>query len=271
MYHKRMDLTDIDSLKQRLDALRPLPPAVVRNLREVLMVNWTYHSNAIEGNTLTLLETKVVLEGITVGGKLLREHLEAINHRDAIHYIEDVVRQEEAFSEWQLRNLHRLVLKGIDDANAGVYRTSNVSIAGARHVPPHLFQVPERIAALLRWYDEEAALLHPVLRAAQLHVEFVKIHPFVEGNGRIARLLLNLELLKAGYPAIVLPVQRRLAYYAALDAAHVDGDLAPFMALVVASLREAFAQYAFALNQPSLDLHDPQQVGGAGCAERDAG
>eukprot|EP01034_Spumella_vulgaris_P025055 gene25055-31465_t len=104
------DFADLDALKARLDELRPLPPAALRNLHEKLVLRWTYHSNAIEGNTLTLMETKVVLEGITVGGKLLREHFEAINHRDAISYVEDVVRRAEPLSEWQIRNLHRLAL-----------------------------------------------------------------------------------------------------------------------------------------------------------------
>lgn len=264
-----MDLTEFDQLKQRLDALRPLPPELVRNLRELLVVNWTYHSNAIEGNTLTLLETRVVLEGITVGGKLLREHLEAVNHRDAIFYIEELVSKQEPLGEWQIRSLQRLILKGIDDANAGVYRRTNVRIAGARHVPPDLLLVPEQMAALL--CRHEASRQHPILRAVQLHADFVKIHPFADGNGRTARLLLNLALLMAGFPAIVLPVERRLAYYAALDTAHMDGDLAPFTGLVADSLREAFAQYAFALREPSLDPHNPQQIGGAGRGEGDAG
>lgn len=238
-----MTLDELDALKARLDALRPLPPAALRNLHEELVLRWTYHSNAIEGYTLTLLETKVVLEGITVGGKLLREHFEAINHRDAILYVEDVVRRAEPLSEWQIRNLHRLVLKQIDDDNAGVYRKLNVTIAGARHVPPDMLLVPQQMAELMRWYDNEAASLHPVERAVRLHVDFVKIYPFVGGNGRTARLLLNLELLKAGFPAIVLPVERRLAYYQSLDKAHVDGDPADFLQLVAECVQEGFAPY----------------------------
>lgn len=237
------DFAALDALKARLDALRPLPQAALRNLHDELVLRWTYHSNAIEGNTLTLMETKVVLEGITVGGKLLREHFEAINHRDAILYVEDVVRRAEPLSEWQIRNLHRLVLKGIDDDNAGTYRRLNVTIAGARHVPPDMLQVPEQMATLLHWYGHEAQALHPVERAARLHVDFVKIHPFVDGNGRTARLLLNLELLQAGFPAVVLPVERRLAYYEALDKAHVQGDVSDFVALVAQCVREGFAPY----------------------------
>ena len=101
----------IDDLKNKLDQHRPLLPAIVKNLQEDLIVWWTYHSNAIEGNTLTLLETKVVLEGITVGGKAIREHFEAINHRNAIYYVEDIIRKKETFSEWQIRNIHQLILK----------------------------------------------------------------------------------------------------------------------------------------------------------------
>ncbi len=237
------NFAELDALKARLDALRPLPQAALRNLHDELVLRWTYHSNAIEGNTLTLMETKVVLEGITVGGKLMREHFEAINHRDAILYVEDVVRRAEPLSEWQIRNLHRLILKQIDDDNAGVYRKLNVTIAGARHIPPDMLLVPEQMAALLHWADHEAAALHPVERAARLHVDFVKIHPFVDGNGRTARLLLNLELLKAGFPAVVLPVERRLAYYEALDKAHVEGNVADFVTLVTQCVREGFAPY----------------------------
>jgi len=240
-----MNFDELDALKAKLDSLRPLPTAALRNLHDELVLRWTYNSNAIEGNTLTLMETKVVLEGITVGGKLLREHFEAINHRDAILYVEDVVRKAEPLSEWQIRNLHRLVLKQIDDDNAGTYRKLNVTIAGARHVPPDMLLVPEQMAALMHWYDTEGAAVHPVVRAAKLHVDFVKIHPFVDGNGngRTARLLLNLELLKAGFPAIVLPVTRRLAYYEALDTAHVEGDMGPFIELVGECVREGFAPY----------------------------
>ena len=153
------------------------------------------------------------------------------------------MRRAEPFSEWQIRNLHRLILKGIDDDNAGVYRQLNVTMAGARHVPPDMLRVPEHMAALLHWYDHEAAVLHPVERAARLHVDLVKIHPFVDGNGRTARLLLNLELLKAGWPAVVLPVERRLAYYEALDKAHVECDATDFVDLVAQCVRQGFAPY----------------------------
>ena len=131
MISHAMMFTRIDQLKARLDAQRPLPAATLASLREDLILRWTYHSNAIEGNTLTLLETKVVLEGITVGGKALREHFEAINHRNAIYYAEDIIKNEEPFSEWQIRNIHQLILKTIDDDNSGRYRQQNVLTSGA--------------------------------------------------------------------------------------------------------------------------------------------
>lgn len=240
-------LTHLDSLKSQLDMLRPLPSALVQNLREDLLLRWTYHSNAIEGNTLTLKETKVVLEGITVGGKTLREHFEAINHREAIVFVEEIVARAEVFSEWQIKNVHQLILKNVADQDAGRYRSINVRIAGAQHVPPDALLVPEQMQALLEWYHGNAQNLHPVQRAAQLHSDFVKIHPFTDGNGRTARLLLNLELLKNGFPAIVLPLERRLEYYEMLDLAHITGNLEPFVGLVVLLLEQSFGLYAQAL------------------------
>ncbi len=244
---------DIDRLKAILDQHRPLDPAIVRNLREDLVVRWTYHSNAIEGNTLTLRETKVALEGITVGGKSLREHLEAVNHRDAILLLEDLVQKAEPLDEWTIRSLHHLILKGLDDANAGRYRTINVRIAGASHLPPDHVMVPELMERFITWYREEAMALHPVERAARVHSDFVKIHPFVDGNGRTSRLLMNLELVKAGYPAAVLPVESRLAYYDALDADHAEGRREPFVQMIAHIVRESFQPYYHALGLPWED------------------
>ncbi len=242
-----MTFPALDALKTILDQHRPLDPAIVRNLREDLIVRWTYHSNAIEGNTLTLRETKVALEGITIGGKSLREHLEAVNHRDAILLLEDLVQKAEPLSEWTIRSLHHLILKGIDDDNAGRYRTINVRIAGASHLPPDQVMVPELMERFIAWYREEAASLHPVERAARVHSDFVKIHPFVDGNGRSSRLLMNLELVKAGYPAAVLPVEKRLAYYEALDQDHAHGNQVPFLELMADVVKESFRPYFHAL------------------------
>lgn len=237
----------LDQLKQKLDACRPLPAEIVNNLHEDLVLRWTYNSNAIEGNTLTLKETKVALEGITVGGKTLREHFEVINHREAIYYVEELVKKNEALSEWQIKSIHQLILKNIDDANAGVYRKTNVIISGANHVPPDALHVQGEMQQLIRWYQNEAMALHPVERAARLHVDFVKIHPFVDGNGRTARLFMNLELMKDGFPPIVLPVEKRLKYYEALDTAHTQKDYNQFISLMVEVVEVGFGPYWHAL------------------------
>ena len=237
----------IDDLKNKLDQHRPLSPAIVKNLQEDLIVRWTYHSNAIEGNTLTLLETKVVLEGITVGGKALREHFEAINHRNAIYYVEDIIRKEEPFSEWQIRNIHQLILKNIDDHNAGRYRQQNVLISGATSTPPDYTLLNDRMAQLVDWYSNDAHKFHPIERAAKVHADFVGIHPFIDGNGRTSRLLMNLELLKAGYPPCVITDENRLAYYEALDQWMAYGKTEAFIQLVSEAVLEGFKPYQVVL------------------------
>lgn len=237
----------IDSLKNKLDAQRPLSPSVVKNLQEDLILRWTYHSNAIEGNTLTLLETKVVLEGITVGGKALREHFEAINHRNAIYYVEDIIKKEESFSEWQIRNIHQLILKNIDDENAGRYRQQNVLISGATNTPPDYTLLNDKMAQFVDWYKTEANLIHPIERAAKVHADFVGIHPFIDGNGSTSRLLMNLELMKAGYPPCVITVENRLAYYEALDQWMAFGKTEAFNQLVADAVLEGFKPYQVVL------------------------
>lgn len=204
-------LQTVDAEKSRLDAVRPLPPRTIASLREKMALEWTYHSNAIEGNTLTLRETKVVLEGITVGGKSLREHFEVTNHRDAILYVEEIVSKQEPLNEWQIKNIHNLVLKGINNEEAGRYRRENVVVAGASMTPPDFLHLDEEMQQMIAWY-ESVGQMHPVERAAELHTRFVKIHPFVDDNGRTGRLLMNFELMKAGYPPAVIRKEDRLAY-----------------------------------------------------------
>lgn len=238
----------IDRKKARLDAARPLPAYTLKSLQEKVFLEWTYHSNAIEGNTLTLNETKVVLEGITVGGKTLREHLEVINHRDAIMYAEEIVHRQEPLSEWQIKNLHRLVLKGIIDEYAGVYRNEQVFISGAAHIPPAPFVIQEQMGNMMDWYSREGVDLHPVERGAMLHAIFVGIHPFIDGNGRTARLLLNLELMKDGFPPVIIKVENRLAYYDALDLAHTTGDYNSFIKLVASEAEDSLDLYLSAIS-----------------------
>ncbi|ADJ66231.1 Fic family protein [Herbaspirillum seropedicae] len=239
----------VDAAKSALDAARPLPPYTQASLREKLVLDWTFHSNALADNTLTLRETKVVLEGITVGGKSLREHFEAINHRDAILLVEQIVAGNEPLSEAHIKDIHSLVLKGIDADEAGRYRRENVVIAGASTTPPDFLHLNDEMRALLAWY-QQAGGLHAVERAAQLHTRFVKIHPFVDGNGRTGRLLLNLELMKSGYPPAVIRKEDRLAYYDALDEACVSGDHAAIIALVAESVQRSLRLYLDLLPAP---------------------
>ncbi|MEE1132603.1 MAG: Fic family protein [Caryophanon sp.] len=243
----------IDEKKALLDAHRPLPTYALKSLEEKLLVEWTYNSNAIEGNTLTIQETKVVLEGITVGGKTMREHLEVINHRDAIHFVEDIVRKEDALSQWQIKNLHRLILKGIHDDYAGVYRDQQVFISGATHTPPAPYLIQEEMDKLMHWYETETMTLHPIVRGAMLHAIFVGIHPFIDGNGRTSRLLLNLELMKEGYPPIVIRVENRLAYYEALDKSIAQQDFTDFIRLVSEEVERSLNLYTSVIASQKSD------------------
>jgi Fic family protein len=226
------DFSYIDSLKKTIDEHRPFSKGLVNSLREKLNVEWTYHSNAIEGNTLTLSETKVVLEGITIGGKSLVEHLEAINHREAIFFVEGLITNKEPLSEWNIKNIHALILKEIDNTNAGKYRNENVVISGAKHIPPKHYEIGDSMQKLILEYQNEWKAYHPVIRATLIHGEFVKIHPFIDGNGRTSRLLLNFELMKNGYPPIIIKKEERARYYDVLDLAHTTMNYEPFMELV---------------------------------------
>ena len=239
-------LKEIDILKQKLDARRPIPPEAVRNLRDVYRLEWTYHSNAIEGNTLSMLETKMVLEeGLTIGGKTLREHFEAINHAEAIDYVEEIISRQTPLSEKVIKDVHSLILKNIDDKSAGKYRTINVRISGSQHQPVHYLRVPEQIKDLLDWYNKALDKLHPVELAGTLHFRFVYIHPFVDGNGRTARLLMNFVLMQKGFPPAILKSdsQKRLVYYETLETASVQGDLAPFVKLVAEEVKDSMVKY----------------------------
>lgn len=219
MLDKRL-LARIDEKKQRLDALRPLPSGVVQRLREQMVVDWTYHTNAIEGSTLSLRETQLILEtGLTIGGKSLREHFEVINHRDAIGYVEALAAGGAAISTYDVRQIHRLVMTRIDDEAAGQYRRGVVRILGSAHVPPEAWQVAGLMDDWARRLAADATHLHPVAAAARAHHQLVAIHPFTDGNGRTARLVMNLLLLRAGYPPTVILKASRGAYYGALGEA----------------------------------------------------
>ena len=163
-------------------------------------------------------------DGITIGGKSLKEHLEAVGHSHAIDYLEALAHGDEALTERTLKEFHSLILRNIDAANAGAYRRVNVLISGAGHIPPSVECVPEKMEAFFRWYGATRGTLHPVEFAARVHVDFVNIHPFKDGNGRTARLIMNFELMRAGFPTVIVPVDARPDYYRNLDIAATQGD-----------------------------------------------
>lgn len=233
---------EVDKLKKELDSKRPIPKETLRTLEESINLEWTYNSNGIEGNTLTLRETQVVLEGITVGGKSIKEHLEVINHEKAILYLNDLVKENNPITEWNIKSIHQLVLKGIDNENAGRYRRENVTIKGATHIPPDYLKVPELMETLILNY-EYWNNFHPMIQATLLHGELVKIHPFVDGNGRTSRLLMNLDLMNHGYNPVIIKKENRLEYYEALDKAHTTGNYTDFVKLITKLEIEMLKKY----------------------------
>ena len=233
---------EVDEKLKELNNKRPLPVSTLKSLEESNILDWTYNSNAIEGNTLTIRETKVVLEGLTIGGKSVKEHLEAINHKEAILFLEDLINNNDELSEWNIKRIHNLILKEIDNKNAGKYRVENVSISGASKEPTDFIQIPEEMEKLIYKY-EEWDNYHPLIRSALLHGEFVFIHPFIDGNGRTARLLMNFEAMKNGYLPIIIKANLRAKYYDALDKAMTEHDYTDFIKLIVEEEKNILDKY----------------------------
>ncbi len=247
--------------KKELDGYRPLPPALVRNLDDWFRVELTYTSNAIEGNTLTRRETAAVIEkGLTVGGKSLREHLEATNHSHAIDAVNALIRKKPAqLSSHDLLRIHGLILKSIDDVNAGRYRNVPVRISGSAVVMPNPLKVPDLMQAFLQWLTAKNSL-HPVAFAGEAHYRLVTIHPFVDGNGRTARLLMNLLLLMRGYPPAIIRTRDRVAYIGALERAQLGGARADFDALVAKAAGRSLDIYLEAARGESAGV-EPEAAG----------
>ena len=238
-------LHDCDTLKARLSKQRPLPAEAMKKIEEAFAIEYTYESNRIEGNTLTLQETELVVnEGVTIAGKSMREHLEAINHTEAIDYIKDFAQSGIEISERTIKEIHALVLHGICRDNAGRYRSVPVMISGSMHVPPQPYLIePQMEAFMVRFVEMEREKTHPVLIAAYLHDELVRIHPFIDGNGRTSRLLMNLYLLRNGFTLVALKGsnEEKIRYYKALEASHTGNNPLDFQMVVaqaeVVSLR----------------------------------
>jgi Fic family protein len=211
----------LEEKKARLDLHRPLAPAIARRLHEDLRIRLTYHSNAIEGNTLSLRETQVIIEeGITVGGHSLREHLEATNHARAFDELRHFVEAGTPITIETIHRFHALVLHDLDET-AGQWREQQVYIRGSNHLPPPARQVPAYMEQWVNWLTHERLQYHPVVRAAIAHHGFVAVHPYIDGNGRCSRLLLNLQLLRDGYAPAFLLREWKLRYLEALHAADV--------------------------------------------------
>ena len=240
-------LKEVDALKEQLSILRPLPEEALRKIQDALDIEYTYESNRIEGNTLTLQETALVVnEGVTISGKSMREHLEAINHAEAISYIKDIAKQDIEISERTIKEIHALILHGIDRENAGRYRTVPVMISGSTHMPPQPYLIEKQMEDfILRFKQMEAEKVHPVLIAAYLHDELVRIHPFIDGNGRTSRLLMNLYLLRHGYVIITLKGSNdaKVNYYKALEMSHTEQLPEDFQKLVIEAEIAALQKY----------------------------
>lgn len=229
--------------KSELDARRPLTEGEVQRLYEDFMVEYTYNSNAIEGNTLTLRETDMVLRGLTIDKKPLKEHLEAVGHKEAFCYICDLVKEKAPVSEFIIRQIHALVLAD-KPQDKGVFRRIPVRIAGAYHIPAEPYLIEQELSALLSDYRNDTRNIAEKL--AWFHIRFEAIHPFIDGNGRTGRLLVNLELMKAGYPPIDIKFADRKRYYDAFDAYHRKNDLSAMTTL--------FAEYILARLEDYLTI-----------------
>lgn len=233
----------IPIIEGKLEVLRkrrPLTEGELERLNEEFLTEYTYNSNAIEGNTLTLRETDMVLRGLTIDRKSLKEHLEVIGHKEAFDYVRQLVCENTEISEKVIKDIHYLVLADKKE-DRGIYRRIPVRIMGAAHEPVQPYLIIPKMEELLAEYKNSKEDI--VTKLAHFHIEFEAIHPFIDGNGRTGRLLINLELMKAGYPPIDIKFTDRLKYYEAFDAYHIKHNLS--------AMADMFARY---LNQ-RLDLY----------------
>jgi Fic family protein len=237
------NLARIDTKKAELDTFRPISSPALSNIKENLTLEWTYNSNAIEGNTLSLQETKMIIEeGFTVKGKSLREHFEAVNHQEAVEYIETLISDNYILKANDILETHGLVLQKIEKEFAGRYRNAGVRIAGANFVPPNALKVDTLMEELLHWVNHENQELHWVVKATIFHHRFVWIHPFFDGNGRTIRLVFNLLLMKQGFPPAIILKNDRKKYYDALNKAN-QGDYSKLLLLVLQALERSLDLY----------------------------
>lgn len=235
-------LKQIDALKAKIDAHRPLDAHMLKQVREYFRIGMAYSSNALEGNSLTETETKIVIEdGITIGGKPVRDHLEALGHSEAYDLLFRLAKNQE-ITEANVKELHRLFYYRIDAKQAGKYRKSRVIITGTDFIPPAPERIPDLMESFIAGLSEARAKHHPVEFCAIIHKELVTIHPFIDGNGRAARLLMNLTLLQAGYPLAIIPPILRRDYLDTLNKTHKGND-GPFITFIAGVCYESTKEY----------------------------
>ncbi len=249
----------ITEKRKKLQLLQPFSPEFIKNFDEWIKIELTYTSNAIEGNTLSRPETALIVEkGITIGGKSVNEHLEAINHAHAFELVQALAhKKREPVSENNILDIHRIILSKIDDANAGRYRTVPVRIAGSTVIMPNPLKVPFLMLAFERWLhaknDEHSAKI-----AADAHLKLVTIHPFTDGNGRTARLLMNLLLMKNGYPPAIIKKEDRIRYINAVEKAQLSGETDDYYKIIFESIETTFDMYFETLGEKT-DLLSKKQ------------
>lgn len=233
---------EIENKKDRLSKMRPLTTGEVERLREEFMIEFTYNSNAIEGNTLTLKETAMVLEGMTIDQKPMKDHLEAVGHRDAFLYVQDIATKEVNLTESVIKNIHSLVLMNRPE-DKGVYRRIPVRIMGAYTEPVQPYMIEPKMTELLENNVARENKMSIIERIALFHLEFEGIHPFIDGNGRTGRLILNLDLIRNGYPSINVKFTDRKRYYDAFDAYYRDGNSSAMSNLIAEYVDKRLDEY----------------------------
>lgn len=242
-------LAQIDVLKAKLDTFRQYDSY---RISQALELEYTFESNRIEGNTMTLRETDLVInEGLTISGKSMREHLEAINHQEAIAYIKDLMNKNTSLAEREVLSIHNLILRGIHPENAGRYRKVQVMIKGSVHMPPQPFLVAKEMEDYFIWHETNKKKLHPIVLAAEMHERLVTIHPFIDGNGRTSRLVMNLILLQHGYVIANIKgdYDSRMNYYQALETAQTQNNKEEFIHFVAQIERESLERYLAIIGQ----------------------
>ena len=239
-------LIEIDVLQAKWKAAKPLTGLVLKKMEEYFATRYTFDSNQIEGNTLTYQETHlVVAEGLTIGGKSLVDHLEAINHTEAIAWLKQMVNGNEDVSKRNLLDIHRLILKSIDNDNAGRYRNVSVRIGGSEHLPPQPYLLDKLMEDYFIHYERQKRVMHPIILAAEMHERLVSIHPFIDGNGRTSRLIMNFILLRNGYTIASLKgdYDSRMAYYSALENVQVNNNPEPFYHLILDKVKDSLVEH----------------------------